>query len=477
MTGGLQRSIGAAQFFTLSFGCIIGVGWVVALPAWLAQAGPGGAALAFVAGGLAMMLVGLCYAELATAFPVTGGEVAYAYSLYGPGASFATGWFLALSSIATTAFEAISLGWIAGAIVPGLDGPALYSVAGEPVRLGSLAIGIAGTVVLTWLNYRGAAAASRLQDILTWGLLATSAWFIIAGLTWGSVDHLQPLFSGTTDRPLWRGVLTVMATAPFWYAGFDVIPQMMGERAQGSSLRAAGVMILVSIAVAAAFYVLVILSSSMTMPWRELITLPMPAAEGFRRAFNSDLLAQVVLAAAVLGLVTTWNSVFMFASRVLFTLGRARLVTPLLGEAHPHHGSPATAVLFVGVVSAAAVLLGRGALIPIVNVAGICLAAAALLICVGVIRFRRLAPAAVRPYRVPGGTVTAGLAALVCLWMVAWGLIEPALATGVPIEWLVLGGWAALGAVMWAIAGATRGSLTETERRRLVVGDTAKELA
>jgi APA family basic amino acid/polyamine antiporter len=100
-----------------------------------------------------------------------------------------------------------------------------------------------------------------------------------------------------------------------------------------------------------------------------------------------------------------------------------------------------------------------------------------LLICVGVIRFRRLAPAAVRPYRVPGGTVTAGLAALVCLWMVAWGLIEPALATGVPIEWLVLGGWAALGAVMWAIAGATRGSLTETERRRLVVGDTAKELA
>jgi hypothetical protein len=31
--------------------------------------------------------------------------------------------------------------------------------------------------------------------------------------------------------------------------------------------------------------------------------------------------------------------------------------------------------------------------------------------------------------------------------------------------------------VMWAIAGATRGSLTETERRRLVVGDTAKELA
>src|SRR5262245_30485541 len=160
----LQRTITPAQFFTLSFGCIIGVGWVIALPAWLQQAGPGGAALAFLAGAMAMMLVGLCYAELATALPVTGGEGAYAYVVFGPRASYATGWFLALSSIATTAFEAISLGWVAGALVPGLEGPALYSVAGAPVRAGSLALGLAGTFLLTWLNYRGARAATRAQD-------------------------------------------------------------------------------------------------------------------------------------------------------------------------------------------------------------------------------------------------------------------------------------------------------------------------
>jgi len=146
-----------------------------------------------------------------------------------------------------------------------------------------------------------------------------------------------------------------------------------------------------------------------------------------------------------------------------------------MGQAHPRHGSPATAVLFVGIASAAAVLLGRGALLPIVNVAGICLAGAALLICLGVIRFRRIAPGISRPYQVPGGTITAGLAALVCLWMVAWALIEPALARTVPLEWLVLGGWAALGAVMWAVAGTSRGSLTETERHRLIVGDVGKE--
>jgi amino acid transporter len=185
----------------------------------------------------------------------------------------------------------------------------------------------------------------------------------------------------------------------------------------------------------------------------------------------------VVLAAAVLGLLTTWNSVCMFASRVLFTLGRARLVAARLGEAHPRHGSPAAAVLFVGVVSAAAVFLGRGALLPIVNVAGICLAGAALLICVGVIRFRRLAPDVPRPYRVPGGRVTAAVAAAVCAWMVVWAVIEPGLSAGLPLEWIVLVGWAGLGGVMWSVAGRTRASLSETERYRVVVGDASKELA
>lgn len=475
MVDRLQRTISPAQFFTLSFGCIIGVGWMVALPGWLQQAGPGGAAVAFLVGAAAMMLVGLCYAELATALPVTGGEVAYAYVVFGPRASFATGWFLALSSIATTAFEAISLGWVAGALVPGLEGPPLYSIAGEPVRAGGLALGIAGTLLLTWLNYRGANAATLVQDVLTWGLLAASVVIVVAGIGAGSVEHLQPLFYGTSERPAWRGVLTVMATAPFWYAGFDVIPQMMGERARGSSLRAVGAMILISIAVAAAFYVLVIIACSMVMPWPELVRLPMPAASGFRVALQSDALAKTVLMAALLGLVTTWNTVFMFASRVLFTLGQGRLITPRFAEVHPLHGSPSAAVLFVGVVSAAAVFLGRGALMPIVNVAGICLAGAALLICIGVVRFRRTSPATERPYRVPGGSVTAVLAAAVCSSMIGWALFEPALAGGLPLEWLVLGGWSVVGAALWLTASRTRRSVQESERERLIVGTVVKE--
>ncbi|MCB1022373.1 MAG: amino acid permease, partial [Acidobacteria bacterium] len=74
---------------------MIGVGWVTALGSWLTQAGPGGAILAFAAGGAVMLLIGLCYAELTAMLPVAGGEVAYAFAAHGAGRAFVVGWFLA----------------------------------------------------------------------------------------------------------------------------------------------------------------------------------------------------------------------------------------------------------------------------------------------------------------------------------------------------------------------------------------------
>src|SRR5689334_834406 len=101
----LSKDIGASQFFTLAFGSIIGVGWVVALSSWLSQAGPLGAVLGFVGGGVLMMLIGLCYVEISTMFPVSGGEVVYTYEIFGTGTSFAVGWLFALAYIAIAAFE------------------------------------------------------------------------------------------------------------------------------------------------------------------------------------------------------------------------------------------------------------------------------------------------------------------------------------------------------------------------------------
>ena len=78
--GELGKTVGARQFFTLAFGTIIGVGWVIYLGFWLEQSGPLGAILGFAAGALLVALIGLCYAEMAAMFHVSGGEVVSNYS-------------------------------------------------------------------------------------------------------------------------------------------------------------------------------------------------------------------------------------------------------------------------------------------------------------------------------------------------------------------------------------------------------------
>ena len=91
----LKKGIGKVAMFSLAFGSMIGVGWVTAMGSWLFDAGPLGAVIAFILGGLLMLAIGFCYAEVTAALPLSGGEVAYAYKAYGSTKAFIVGWFLA----------------------------------------------------------------------------------------------------------------------------------------------------------------------------------------------------------------------------------------------------------------------------------------------------------------------------------------------------------------------------------------------
>jgi amino acid transporter len=454
----LAQEIRAPQFFTLAFGAIIGVGWVVVVGEWLGQAGPLGVVLSFVAGGAVMMLVGLCYAEMATLLPVSGGEVAYAHEAFGVETSFAVGWLLTLAYISTTAFEAISVGWVLGALLPGIG------FAGS-----DLAIGLGGMALLTVINYRGAKSAAAFQDVLTWGLIALSLVFISAGLVRGDAANLRPFFR---EGSAWSGALSVFMTTPFWFAGFNTIPQMMEEKAPGVPLKVVGRSLLLSIGSAALFYCLVVVACSMTMPWQGLLDFELPASGAFETGLHSPLLAKTVLVAALLGLVTTWNAVFLCASRVLFSLGRARLLPEAFGRIRDASGSPSVAVVFTGLVAAGLVLMGREALLHLVNVAATCLGFSFLLTSLAVIRLRASKPDADRPNAVPGGRATAVAAACGSLFMLVLSLYLPyhGAAGRLPVEWGLVLGWMVAGALLWLTGASIRESVTEDERRKLMLG-------
>jgi amino acid transporter len=427
--------------------------------------------IGFAGGIVVIMIVGLCYAELASLFPVAGGEVAYVYEIFGLKPSFIIGWFLALAYIAVTSFEAISVGWIVGIIFPGTKGKALYMIGGDTVYLGSLVLGIMGMICLTWLNYRGLKSAAVFQEVLTYGLLILSVIFIGAGLIWGTTDNLVPLFSKAGPGAVIAGILAIFMTAPNWLAGFNTIPQTMEEKSPGTPLKRVAGMILLSIFLAGCFYLLVILSASMVTPWRSLLSLELPAAGAFEAAFRSPLLAKVVLLAGLCGMLTTWNTVFICSSRIVFALGRAHIIPPVFQKIHPINGSPFLAVLFIGIIGTMGAFLGRRAILPIVNVVSSCFALAFFFTCLGVIRLRRQRPEYPRQFRVPGGMITAFIGIISCLIMLFLSLYQPYRMAegGFPIEWGIILFWFVLGIGFWILARKVRSGVSEEERRRLIL--------
>lgn len=465
----LARTLGAFQFFTLALGAVVGAGWAVVLGDWLRQAGPIGAIAGLASGGLAIVVIGVCYAEVAAVLPVTGGEIAYAYETFGQRTCFLMGWLLAFTYLIVAAFEAISIGWILSALLPPLEGPVLYHILGGDVRLGALALGLGGMAVLTYLNYRGARSASYLQDALIVALLVTALVFIGAGVVRGHAANLVPYFQRTPSGSFWPGVLGLFATASFWFGGFNVVPQAMEERSSRTSLRRVGAMIVLSIVVGVVFKTLVVFSASMSAPWHTLTAASVPVVAAFESALG-PVLARVVLLTALFGLLSTWNAVLLAGTRVLFAMGRAGLLPRGFGLVH--HGSPVAAVLFSGLLGGAATLLGRNAIVAIVDASATALVVGYLVTCLALIRLRRTRPDALRPFRVPGGVSTAWVGAGVAAFSLVLSLYEPYQSAGgaIPLEWKFLGVWLALGAFFWMVAGPYRATIPEAERRAIIVG-------
>lgn len=78
---GLRRALGVVDYFTLAFGSIVGVGWVVVMHDWLKRGGPAGAALGFVLGGLLFVPIGVAYGRLTACLPQADSEMGFTAGL------------------------------------------------------------------------------------------------------------------------------------------------------------------------------------------------------------------------------------------------------------------------------------------------------------------------------------------------------------------------------------------------------------
>ena len=466
----LKKEISRIGFFCLAFGAMIGVGWVTTMGPWLATAGPLGASIAFAIGGTLIAFIGLCYAEVTAMLPVSGGEVAYAYKAYGTFQSFLVGWFLAFGYLSVSAFEAISVGKITSYLLPTIDRWPLYTINDDHIYGSHLLMALAFVSLITWINYVGVQSAIRFQVYLTIAFITIVAGVVAAGLAMGSLSNLQPYFFSSSGGGVWQGILAVFATVPFWLVGFDTIPQGAEEAKASVSQKTIGKLIVISIVAAVAFYILLIISTSMTGNWQQLLGSELLTAQAFELAFGSPVVANGILIAILIGLLTSWNGFFLAASRVLFAMGRGRIITPSLGKTHAAYQTPYQAVLFSGIITLAASLLGRGAMIAFVNVGSFCIAAAFLGVSFSYITLRKKFPGQRRPYKTPGGIAMGYISILgSALVLVAITFPGSPAALQWPLEWLILSVLSLLGLALWRLSKKSRATTTREERDYLIL--------
>lgn len=465
------------MIFALSFGTIIGVGWITVLGSWLSGAGSIGAITAFTVGGLLIIMIALAYAEVALMFPVSGGEVAYAYRMFGTFTGFIVGWFLALSYISTCSFEAVSIAWLTDAILPDGKGQVLYSVGGEDVYLRTIIVAFFGTAIIALTNYLGAKTASTVQLFMVGALVIASVVFAAMALTSGEVENVKPLFSEAQQSktgllsPALMGVLGVIATTPFWYAGFDTIPQAMGEIKEDVKPRSLVVVIMASIAAAIVFYAVIIMASSLSAPRDMLLDADLPAAYAMEQAFQSKAGRNFVLGIGLCGLISTWNAIFFAATRVIYTLSKARFLPPVFSIISNRYGTPSTSILFVSFVSFLGAMIGKTAVSIVVDLSALILSVIFLAIVFGVIQLRRTAPDLPRPFLAPFGSVGlyAALISAILVFAIAGMQFLGAALSGDLMRPSILIGWGIIGIFFWQLSSNVRKGLSKTLRDNLLL--------
>ena len=436
----LARQLRATDYFTLGWGTMVGVGWLVIMDDWLLRGGALGALLGFVIGGALLLPIGWVYGKLVVAMPDAAGEIAYTAAVFSRPISFATGWMMTLAYFIVCPWEAVAVGRIAGYIVPGLDSVELYRIAGCPVYLPHLIIGLSLTALLTLLNYRGIRLSATFQNWTSFGTLALFIVFVGLGVSRGSAANIQPLF---THTPL-ISILLVIQVVPYFMTGFESVGKAAEEASPDFRARGFFRAIWMAIFIGILFYASIVAAVAFVAPWRKLTGEKFMTAVAFQQALGSRWIVNVILAAALLSLFKCFNGNFVAASRLLFALGRRGMVDSRVGTIHAVYQTPSAAVLCVGLATAAGMLLGDAILVPITEVGSVACAIGWSAACAACLALARARPAVIALSGAERAVAWFGLAVGIAMALMKVIPLVPGHFT--IYEWLALGIWIALGA-------------------------------
>ena len=459
----LSRVLGRTDIIAIGFGTMVGWGWIVMAASWVNEAGIFGALAAFLIGGSIILAIGLTYGELTAALPLAGGEFAFAYRAMGSRAGWLVGWIMSLAYLGVVAWEVIAIATVIDHAFPLPYMTPLWEIAGHQVYLSWALVGSLGAIFVTLMNLFGVRPAILFQVTATAALLAVVLFLLFGGIVFGNTDNIGKAFVSM------EGFSYVFLMVPAMLIGFDEIPQSAEEMNIGD--KNIGKMVLVCIIVSIIWYSVLIIAVSLAAPVeiRDSGTLPMADIASY--LFNGEIFSGIVIIGGIFGILTSWNGFFIGATRLIFAMGRARMIPEVFGRVGKRHRTPWAAILLVGGVCTLAPFLGMNALQWFVDTSSMCSLLAYILVVLSFILLKKKEPNLARPFNIKGGAkIGVAILLVVCIYFILY-VRGSLLSASVNPEIFITAIWISLGLALTTLTRKKRLSMDPQELELAVFGE------
>lgn len=333
----LKRQLTLFDLCMYGIGLIIGAGIYVIVGEAAFFAGTA-TWLAFALAAAVSILIGLCYAELASAMPRAGSSFVYVGRAFGSRMGFFAGWLILFETVVSASTVAIGFGYYLNT---------LWNVS-IPLAAGAL---IAGLSLLNFWSMKQSARLNTIETIVeVSGLVAIIAAFIA---------FTSPNVSLAPSTPFgWNGLFTATTLVFFAYLGFELIATSSEEVKDPK--RNVPRAILISLAVSAVLYILVAVAYTSMLGPQE-ISQVRNAKEGPMAYAFSKYVPWTNGLFTFVGLFATMNTVLIMlvgGSRLLYGMASGGSLHKSFASVHKRTGTPHVAVALIGLVSIIGVLPG-----------------------------------------------------------------------------------------------------------------------
>jgi basic amino acid/polyamine antiporter, APA family len=398
--GGLLRILGVAFGLAVIVGSTLGIG-ILRTPGLVAGqlASPPRILAVWLIGGLYTLIGAVCLTELGTMLPQAGGYYVYARRVFGDTVGFAVGWSDWITYCAVLGYVTIAMGEFTAVLIPSL-GPAVKLVA------------VAVLVFFAALQWAGLRLSSRFQEVTT--AIKCLAFLALVAACFAHAGS-SPAAAATGATGLRReaslaGLVVALQSVVITYGGWQSALYFTEEdRDPRRNLPRSMIGGVLSVLV---IYLLVNLALLSVLPVADLARSTLPAADAAKVIFGGRG-AQIITLLSLVSLPPLVNAIMMIGTRILFAMGRDRLLWAAAGGVN-ERGAPVVATVVTTAV--AAVLIVSGTFQTLVAVASFFLAVNYCVSCLALITLRRREPSMERPFRAWGypwsvGIVLAGAAA------------------------------------------------------------------